>query len=76
MSSARALPLSHPDGVVSSCGIGFVKGVLALSYRRPKPHSIDLWLDLTGCRTIANGYVITAAGDLEELAQPYLPRSA
>jgi hypothetical protein len=53
--------------------MGFATGLLALSYLRPKPHSIDLWLGLTGCQTVANGYVTTAAGDLAGLARRYPP---
>jgi hypothetical protein len=73
--AADTLALSHPDGLPLSCGVGFATGLLALSYPHLKAHSIDLWLDLTGCKTVANGYVTTAAGDLAELAQPYLPPS-
>jgi hypothetical protein len=75
VTTARTLSLRHPDGLVSACPTGFASGLLALSYPYPQRHSIDLWLDLTGCDAVANGYVTTAAGDLAELARPYLPAS-
>lgn len=77
VTKASSLPLSHPDGVLSACALGFPAEVL-LAFRYPRfgDGSIDLWLDLGGCATVANGQVTAAAGDLITLAHPYVPRYA
>jgi hypothetical protein len=51
------LPLSHVDGGVTSCpeDNGSVE-VLALSY--PHRADVDLWISLSGCGGVSNGYIV------------------
>ncbi len=56
--SMARLPLSHPDGAVTVCPLGDDSTeVVALAYAgRP---DVDLWVALTGCRYVANGFIMT-----------------
>jgi hypothetical protein len=53
------LPLSHPDGGITSCPMDDGSAeVLALAY--PGAPDVDLWITLNGCRTVSNGYISAA----------------
>ncbi len=59
-----ALPLSHLDGGVAHCpAADGTAAVLALAY--PGRPDVDLWADLNGCATVANGDILTA-GNLSQ----------
>lgn len=51
------LPLSHVDGGVTSCPAdnGSVE-VVTLSY--PHRPDVDLWINLSGCGGVSNGYIV------------------
>jgi hypothetical protein len=54
-----ALPLSHPDGGVTSCPFDDEAAqVVALSY--PDRADVDLWVKLNGCAFVSNGCLRTA----------------
>jgi len=55
--SMARLPLSHVDGAVLHCPAddGSVE-VIALAFPRRK--DVDLWLALTGCGGVSNGYIV------------------
>ncbi len=57
--SVARIPLSHPDGEITSCpmDIGSAE-VLVLAY--PGRADVDLWITLSGCRTVSNGYISAA----------------
>jgi hypothetical protein len=55
--SMARLPLGHPEGGVLSCPIDDGSAeVIALSY--PGRPDVDLWISLTGCGGVSNGYIL------------------
>jgi hypothetical protein len=53
---ARAIGLDHVAGAPASCPMDDGSAaVIALSY--PKRADVDLWVNLTGCRGVANGRI-------------------
>ena len=51
------LPLGHVDGAVlhSPADVGSVE-VVALSY--PRRADVGLWINLSGCGGVSNGYIV------------------
>ena len=68
--AARAVPLAHVDGGVSSCPSGDASAVLiAFTYRT---RTVDLWYPSDGCPFVANG-TISAGGSLVPFADALRP---
>jgi hypothetical protein len=64
----RAFPLAHVDGGVSACpNDSETYTVVALRY--PHRPDVDLWIHDTGCASVANGFISTAAGVLPQLVR-------
>ena len=57
--SIQRVSLSHPVGGITSCPMDDGSAeIIALSYAgRP---TVDLWVTLNGCRSIANGFIATS----------------
>jgi hypothetical protein len=56
-SSMARIPLSHPEGAVLNCPLDDDSAeVIALSY--PGRPDVDLWISLTGCGGVSNGYIL------------------
>lgn len=55
--SMARIPLSHPGGAVLNCPLDDDSAeVIALSY--PGRPDVDLWISLTGCGGVSNGYIL------------------
>lgn len=57
----RAIPLSHMDGAQMSCPADDGdQAIVALAY--PSSPDVDLWVALSGCGGVANGYIRAGTG--------------
>lgn len=67
----RAVPLTHPDGAVTSCPMDS-GAVTVVSLRYAGGSDLDIWYARTGCPTLANGAIRAAAQGLPKAAATLL----
>ena len=60
--AARAIDLSHVVGGTTSCPMDD-GSVTVIAFAYPGRPDVDLWFARTGCQSLSNGSILTAAGD-------------
>lgn len=66
----RKLPLSHVDGSVHGCRMDDGSAAVVV-LRFPGAQDVDVWVTLTGCTFVSNGYIAAAAGPLPALIRHF-----
>lgn len=61
----KALPLGHIDGSVSGCPLDDGSYAIVVFSYKSLP-DVDLWVALSGCGGVANGYIRTGSGALAQ----------